>query len=79
MFQQHSLFSQPSPNVVGGPRCGEYWPAPSSASQHISAYVDLSDSGVCCLYVYDHAGRRWAYRTSTSKEKLIEEYRRRIR
>lgn len=79
MFHQHSLFSQPQPNVVGGPRCGEFWPVPSSTTGQVSAYVDLSDTGVCCLYVYDHSGHRWAYRTSTSKDKLIEEYRRRIR
>jgi len=76
-MHQHSIFNQPNPNVIGGPRCGEFWPVPTKLDGQASAYVDLSDGGVCCLYLFDDEKQRWKYRISTSKEKLIEEFRRR--
>ncbi len=73
----YQTFGTPSSNVIGGPRCGEFWPDPSEGSQRIMAYVHVSNEGVLELYTWDAEKRRWCHRVSTTKQKLIEEYQRR--
>ena len=52
-------------NVVGGPRCGELWPEPTSGGVEEIAYVSVSDSGVLDLYMWGQEQQRWSHEASS--------------
>ena len=79
--EQYPLYESPLSNVLWGPRCGEFWPDPSPAPSVEDAmpvtYVSVSSTGVMDLYVWSGELERWQHAASTTKEKLLDEYRRR--
>ena len=79
-MENFNMFGDEYPNVIGGARCGEAWPEPSSSrhgDESVVSYINISKNGVLELYLWDPAVSRWTHRVSTTKEKLIDEFKRR--
>jgi hypothetical protein len=79
---EYPLYENPLSNVVWGPRCGEFWPdptpSPSGEGDGVPVtYVSVSQTGVLDLYICSYKSQRWKHAASTTKEKLLDEYRRR--
>lgn len=77
--REYPLFECPPSNVVAGPRCGEFWPDPAVdatvAGELPITYVSVSTSGVIDLYMWKAETDRWHHRASTTKSKLLDEFR----
>jgi len=81
--EQFPVNDRPTSNVLWGPRCGEYWPdpTPTASGQEEAAlpvtYVSVSATGVLDLYLWGVGQERWRHAASTTKGRLLDEYRRR--
>lgn len=76
------LYGNPLSNVLWGPKCGEFWPDPATTTSNQEdsqpvAYVSVSTTGVLDLYIWKSELGRWKHSASTTKERLLDEYRRR--